>query len=94
MTQVSKRQREHFNKQSSKACKQQQQNIPELKFVKHRRMLSPDFHQVVPAPGHGTRTPAVISSAFVLIQKLFLKAFQLSDVGEQIHPLAASELLI
>lgn len=37
---------------------------------------------------------AVITSAFVLIWKLFLKAFQLSDVDARIHPLPASELHI
>lgn len=50
------------------------------------------------APTHGhtqhTHTLAVITSAFVLIRKLFLKAFQLSDVDAQIHPLPASELHI
>lgn len=39
-------------------------------------------------------TLGVITSAFVLIRKLFLKAFQLSDVDAQIHPLPASELHI
>lgn len=43
---------------------------------------------------HTAHTLGVITFAFVLIRKLFLKAFQLSDVDAQIHPLPASELHI
>lgn len=42
----------------------------------------------------GKNTLAVITSAFVLTRRLFLNAFQLSDVDGPIHPLPASELLI
>lgn len=52
------------------------------------------YHRTLHHVTFSTHALGVITTAFVLIRKLFLKAFQQSDVDAQIHPLPASELHI